>query len=61
MDERTRGMLAHAITDFVHELLSIADQENYDRDDFVKASAEMFSTMAEISTFEYFDLSGGDG
>lgn len=61
MDERTRDKLATAIKVFLHDLIRIADEENYDRDSFVRAGAEMFFTMAQISTFESFDLEDGDG
>ena len=61
MDERTRDKFATAIKDFVHDLIRIADEENYDRDSFVRAGAEMFFTMTQIGTFESYDLDGGDG
>ena len=46
--------LSGAICDFLRDLVRIADEENYDRDSFVRASADMFLKMAEISTFERF-------
>lgn len=61
MDERTRDKLATAIKVFLRDLIRIADEENYERDSLVRAGAEMFYTMAQISTFESFDLEGGDG
>ena len=60
MDARTRDKLNKAIQSFLHDLLRIADEENYDRDSFVRASADLFATMAEISTFEHFQLEDGD-
>ena len=60
MDERTKGKLIRAIQSFLHDLLRIADEENYDRDSFVKASADLFETMAEVSTFEHFQLGDGE-
>ena len=56
MDEKTRDKLAKAIQSFLHDLLRIADEENYDRDSFVRASADLFDTMATVSTFEHFQL-----
>ena len=61
MDEQTKQKLSEAIKSFLHDLIRITDEENYDRDSFVKASADMFATMAEISTFEHFQLEDGDG
>ena len=60
MDERTKEKLNGAIQSFLHDLLRIADEENYDRDSFVKGSADMFALMAEISTFKYFKLEDGE-
>lgn len=57
MDEQTKKKLCEAINSFLRDLIRIADEENYDRDSFVKASADMFATMAEISTFKEFDIS----
>lgn len=54
MDDKTRDKLSEAIVKFLNELIRIADEENYDRDSFVKASADMFQTMATISTFRDF-------
>lgn len=54
MDDKTRDKLSEAIVKFLNDLIHIADEENYDRDSFVKASADMFQTMATISTFRAF-------
>lgn len=54
MDEKTRDKLSEASDKFLNDLIHIADEENYDRDSFVKASAAMFKTMATISTFRAF-------
>lgn len=61
MDEQTTQKLSEAIKSFLHDLIRIADEENYDRDSFIKASADMFATMAEISTFREYRLEEGDG
>lgn len=54
MDDKTRDKLSEASVKFLNDLIHIADEENYDRDSFVKASADMFQTMATISTFRAF-------
>lgn len=54
MDDKTRDKLSEAVVKFLNDLLHIADEENYDRDSFVKASADIFQTMATISTFRAF-------
>lgn len=60
MDERVKEKLGKAMADFIRNLIRIADEENYDRDSFVKASADMFFVMTEISTFAEFDTKDGD-
>lgn len=60
MDERTKEKLSVAVHNFIQNLIRIADEENYDRDSFVKASAEMFAMMAEVCTFEEFGNEDGD-
>lgn len=54
MDDKTRDKLSEASVKFLNDLIHIADEENYDRDSFVKASADMFQTMATIRTFRAF-------
>lgn len=61
MNTRTIDKLRKAICNFLHDLLRVADEENYDRDSFVKVAADMFSTMVEISTFQNFQLEDSDG
>ena len=61
MDEQTKQKLSEAFKPFLHDLIRIADEENYDRDSFVKASADMFATMAEICTFREYRVEEGDG
>ena len=56
MDERTKEKLSKAVGEFLKNLLRIADEENYDRDSFVQASADMFSMMAAVSTFRDYQL-----
>lgn len=60
MDDKTRDKLSEAIVKFLNDLIHIADEENYDRDSFVKASADMFQTMAAISTFRDFKKAKDD-
>lgn len=36
----------------IPELIRIADTYNYDRDSLIKYVADLFSTMAEVATFE---------
>lgn len=54
MDERTREKLVECLHGFVCDLIKIADEENYDRDNFIQAIAQMFSVMAEIGTFQNY-------
>lgn len=54
MDEISRDKLSGAICDFLNAVIHIADEGNYERDDFVKASADMFKMMTDISTFKNF-------
>lgn len=56
MDETSRDKLSGAMCDFLSDVIRIADEGNYDRDSFVKASAEMFMTLTKISTFEKFKV-----
>jgi hypothetical protein len=42
MDETSRDKLSGAMCDFLSDVIHIADEGNYERDSFVKASAEMF-------------------
>lgn len=56
MDETTKDKLSGAMCDFLSNVIHIADEDNYERDSFVKASAEMFKMMTEISTFEHFKV-----
>lgn len=58
MDERTRMKLTAATVDYINRLVRIADEENYDRDSFIKAAVDMLDVMAEISTFEHFGTDG---
>lgn len=60
MDERTREKVSKAMSDFLKDIICVADEGNYDRDSFVKAIADMFTMMAEISTFGEFNVGGGD-
>lgn len=36
----------------IPEVIRIADKYNYDRDSMVKYCADLYSTMAEVATFE---------
>lgn len=56
MDETSRDKLSDAMCAFLSDAIRIADEGNYDRDNFVKASAEMFMTLTKISTFEKFKV-----
>lgn len=56
MDERTTAKLVSSVADFLRKILCIADDGNYDRDSFVKATADMLATMAEVSTFLEYQL-----
>ena len=35
----------------IEQLVTLADKHNFDRDDIIKFFADMFSAMAEVSTF----------
>nr|DAZ80257.1 MAG TPA: hypothetical protein [Caudoviricetes sp.] len=54
MDDKTKDKLFEAIVKFLNDLIHIADEENLDRDSFVNESADLFRTMATISTFRNF-------
>lgn len=54
MDDKTRDKLSEAIVKFLNDLIRIADEENYDRDSFVNASADIFQTITTINTFRDF-------
>lgn len=60
MDEVTRDALSELMCEFLNKLILLADKYNYDRDSFVAASAEMFYTMTQISTFEKFKTNNGN-
>ena len=40
------------VQELISTLCSIADENNYDRDSFVKALAKMLEVMSEICTFK---------
>ena len=42
------------VTETINKLIDCADKHNIDRDSFIKYFAAMFSTMAEITTFEHY-------
>lgn len=58
MDEKTRNKLTAVSVDYIKRLCRIADEENYDRDSFIRAAVDMLDCMAEISTFEHFGEEG---
>ena len=58
MDEQTRVKLTSATVDYINRLVRIADEEGYDRDNFIRAAVDMLDCMAEISTFERFGEEG---
>lgn len=58
MDEQTRAKLTSATVDYINRLVRIADEDNYDRDSFIRAAADMLDFMAEVSTFEHFGEEG---
>ncbi|MCX4257769.1 MAG: hypothetical protein OSJ54_12705 [Oscillospiraceae bacterium] len=44
------------MSDTVNALVKLADKHNVDRNDTMEHFAELFSTMAEISTFENYSV-----
>ncbi len=46
------------VTETINKLIACADKHNIDRDSFIKYFAVMFSTMAEITTFEHYKEGG---
>lgn len=42
----------------VREILEAADRNNIDRDSAIKYFADLFLTVASVSTFEHFKLGG---
>lgn len=51
MDERSTECVSSAIISFLDSLVAIADEGNYDRDSFIKASVDMLQFMLEVCTF----------
>ena len=46
------NLFSPIVQELTSALCSVADENNYDRDSFVKAFAKMFEVMSEISTFK---------
>ena len=61
MDNQTREKLTVATIDYTNRLCRIADEENYDRDSFIRAAVDMLDWMAEISTFEHYGEEANNG
>ena len=61
MDKLTSEKVSEVMCDFLKAIICIADEGDYDRDSFVKATADMFATLVKIGTFENFKTAGGDG
>lgn len=64
-DERAEGLTDEEFEDFniivketLNALIDCADKNNIDRDSFVKFFCAIFSTMAEVSTFENYKKGG---
>lgn len=53
--------LSDIVTGLIHDLVSLADKHNADRDNVVQFCAELFSTMVQVSTFQNFNVGGKDG
>lgn len=60
MDERAINKVTNAMVELLDNLIRIADEENYDRSSFVRAIAEMFYLMTEISTFKEYAPKDGE-
>lgn len=43
------------VTETINNLIACADNHNIDRDSFIKYFADVFGTMAEITTFEHYN------
>ena len=55
MDKKTRDKINLAVCDFVNKVIRIADEDNYDRDSLMEATADMLGAMVGISTFKNFN------
>jgi len=47
---------ATAVNEIIKILVDTADKLNFDRDSYIKATLEQMQFMAEISTFEKFEV-----
>lgn len=56
MTDEELDLHTKAIMRCIHALLETADKMNLDRDSYMKAATAQLNTMAEISTFERYDL-----
>lgn len=51
-EKELSDLFSPIVQELTSTLCSVADENNYDRDSFVKAFAKMFEIMSEISTFK---------
>lgn len=51
--------MVRIVTGTIHELVSAADRHNIDRDSAVQYFSDLFSVMASVATFEYYEMDGG--
>ena len=51
-EKELSDLFSPIVQELTSTLCSVADENNYDRDSFVKAFAKMFEVMSEISTFK---------
>lgn len=55
MDENTLEKVTDSIVDFINCINLIADEENYDRDFLIKATAEILTIITETCTFNNYE------
>jgi hypothetical protein len=52
--------MARIIGGTIHELIVAADKHNIDRDSAVQYYSDLFSAMVSVSTFEHYEMGGGE-
>lgn len=56
MTENEVNTHATAVSEVLKILMDTADKLNFDRDSYIKATLEQMQFMAEVSTFEKFEV-----
>ena len=51
-EKELSDLFSPIVQELTSTLCSVADENNYDRDSFIKGFAKMFDVMSELSTFK---------